>query len=119
MLKYLDLERFKVEQCQISSQHNHKHCKNYHTIKDRRRSKNGEYSPDLCKHQETDKCPSGDHCKLSHNRVERLYHIEKYKTKFCTKFPKDLQACDYGEYCSFAHSQKDIKTRLIHNMKKD
>lgn len=56
---------------------------------------------------------------MAHNRVERLYHCEKYKTKFCTKFPKQLVHCDYNEFCSFAHSMRDIKTRIIHFMQKD
>lgn len=56
---------------------------------------------------------------MAHNRVERLYHVEKYKTKFCTKYPKYIQQCEYGDYCSFAHSMKDIKTRIIHYMQKD
>ena len=56
---------------------------------------------------------------LAHNRVERLYHIEKYKTKFCTHFPHLLNKCDYGEYCSFSHSVNDMKSRLIHIMNKD
>jgi hypothetical protein len=51
--------------------------------------------------------------------VERLYHEEKYKSKFCTKYPKKLKLCDYGDYCSFAHSPSDLKTRIIHTMEKD
>lgn len=77
------------------------------------------YSPELCKHAETDKCPKGDACPDSHNKVERLYHVEKYKTKFCSTYPKKLDKCEYGEYCSFAHSNKDIKINLLQYMKKD
>jgi hypothetical protein len=51
--------------------------------------------------------------------VERLYHIEKYKTRFCTKYPKSIEKCEYGDYCSFAHSIDEIKTRLIHTFEKD
>lgn len=56
---------------------------------------------------------------MSHNRVESVYHPEKYKSKYCTKYPKNLHKCDYGDYCSFAHSTKELKTRLIHKMMKD
>ena len=52
----------------------------------------------------------------AHNRVERLYHVEKYKTKFCTH---QGNICDYKQFCSFAHSNEDIKTRLIHEMPRD
>lgn len=102
----------------MQNQHNHKHCRYFHSIKDKRR-KNAEYSPELCDNSETDKCQQKDGCNLAHNRVERLYHVEKYKTKFCTKFPKHIHQCEYGEYCSFAHSMKDIKTRIIHFLQKD
>ncbi len=120
IIKHLDLDKFKVEQCQINTQHNHKHCIFYHTIKDSRRMNSKyQYNSDLCEFQETPNCKKGEACLESHNRVERLYHIDKYKTKFCTQYPKNIFNCEYGEYCSFAHSVKDIKTRLINLMKKD
>ena len=73
----------------------------------------------MCDHAETDRCFQKDSCVLSHSRVERLYHIEKYKTTFCIKFPKLLHECDYGEFCSFAHSMRDLKSRIVHFMSKD
>jgi len=33
---------------------------------------------------------------MAHNRVEQLYQPEKYKTKFCTYYPNNIGACDYG-----------------------
>lgn len=48
-------------------------------------------------------CPQGDACPKCHNKVEQLYCLEKYKTKFCTYYPQDCANCEYGEYCSFAH----------------
>mmetsp|Transcript_13602 Transcript_13602/g.21277 ORF Transcript_13602/g.21277 Transcript_13602/m.21277 type:complete len:335 (+) Transcript_13602:2952-3956(+) len=78
----------------------------------------GQYQPDICSnHERPEKCNEG--CLLSHNRVESVYHPEKYKSKYCTRYPKNLSKCDYGDYCSFAHSTKELKSRLIHNMKKD
>ena len=127
LVKFLDLNKFKVEKCRNltnGKQHNHKHCRYYHTIKDKRRlldysklnSDNLQnlYTPDLCDNYETESCPSQENCELSHNRVESVYHPEKYKTKYCTKYPKNLSKCEYGDYCSFAHSTKELKTRLIH-----
>ena len=35
--------------------------------------------------------------------------------KFCTKYPDKIDECDYGEYCSFAHTENEVKTDLIHN----
>ena len=102
----------------MSSQHNHKHCKFFHSLKDRRR-KGALHSPELCKYQETDECPFGDACRLAHNKVERLYHPEKYKAKFCTFFPQNLASCEYGGFCSFAHSQEEIKVSLIHKLPHD
>lgn len=40
IIKYLDLSKFKIEKCKNLTngrQHNHKHCRYYHTIKDKRR----------------------------------------------------------------------------------
>jgi hypothetical protein len=77
------------------------------------------YTPDLCDNYETDLCKQKDKCHVSHNRVESVYHPEKYKSKYCTKYPKNLSQCEYGDYCSFAHSTKELKKRIIHQMTKD
>jgi len=44
-----------------------------------------------------------------------LYSNDKYKTKFCTQYPYNCANCEYGPYCSFAHTERDIKIELIHN----
>jgi len=38
-VKYLDLAKFKTEMCKNMNvkQHNHKHCRYFHSIKDQRR----------------------------------------------------------------------------------
>lgn len=51
----------------------------------------------------------------SHNKVEELYCPDKYKTKFCTCYPNNCHNCEYGNYCSFAHTENDIKIDLIEN----
>lgn len=132
-VKYLDLSKFKIDLCKnlaLGKQHNHKHCRYYHSIKDRRRildfsqvftpyNLKNLYSFDLCDFYESNKCAEQANCLMSHNRVESVYHPSKYKTKYCTKFPKNLDKCEYKDYCSFAHSHKELKTRLIHQMKRD
>jgi len=139
---------FKIEKCknfENGKLHNIKHCRYYHTLKDRRRELdfsfiydinlfdncqeneigylrkiiNQVYCPDLCKYQDSELCQHKDACQVSHNRVESVYHPEKYKSRYCTKYPYQLNKCDYGDYCSFAHNTKELKTRLIHKMKKD
>jgi hypothetical protein len=114
----LDLNTFKTEKCTIESKHNPKHWKYYHSLKDRRRG-HLNYSTDLCRFAETDKCSKGDKCLLSHSNVERLYHPEKYKTKFCDTFGHDTSKCEYGNYWSFAHILSEIKIDLIHRLPKD
>jgi hypothetical protein len=101
---------FKVQECQNQEPHNPKKCSRYHGQLDRRRCSTVlDYSSDFC----TVKSCSEENCKFTHNKVERLYHIEKYKTKFCTQ---TSQKCEYKQFCSFAHSDQDIKTPLIHKM---
>jgi hypothetical protein len=39
---------------------------------------------------------------------------ERFKTKFCLFFDKDIDNCQFKEGCSFAHSTSDIKVRLLH-----
>jgi hypothetical protein len=70
----------------MNQPHNHKTCYYYHSFKDHRRD-DSLYTPELCKFAETDRCPKQESCQRAHNRVERLYHKEKYKTKFCHMFP--------------------------------
>ena len=70
----------------MNQPHNHKTCYYYHSFKDHRRD-DCLYTPELCKFAETDRCPKQESCQRAHNRVERLYHKEKYKTKFCHMFP--------------------------------
>jgi hypothetical protein len=113
-VRHLNLVDFKRNECpRKNAPHNHKSCYYYHSIKDKRRD-DELYTPELCKFADTEKCPKRDRCRRAHNRVERLYHKDKYKTKFCHCYPSKMQQCEYGEYCSFAHSIDDIKVRLIH-----
>ena len=79
----LDLSFFKTQPCKISKAHNQKRCIYYHD-QDRRRPL-GIYTSEICAYDEK-KCPSKDLCTKAHNRVEELYHPEKYKTKYCKAF---------------------------------
>lgn len=115
-IKHLVLKDFKRIECpKKNAPHNHKSCYYSHSIKDKRRD-DDLYTPELCKFADTEKCPKKDKCRRAHNRVERLYHKDKYKTKFCHCYPNKIQQCEYGDYCSFAHSVEDIKVRLIHHL---
>jgi len=120
LIEHLDLNNFKTKACPINTQHNHKHCPFYHNAKDRKRP-GFFYSADLCEFAEKDSliCPNGDNCLKAHNRVEQLYRPEKYKSKFCTFYPHNLEKCEYGTFCSFAHSENDIVIELIHNYEYD
>jgi hypothetical protein len=55
-------------------------------------------------------------CKKCHNKIEQLYHTDRYKIKFCLSYPNRLEHCEYGEYCSFAHDEESIKIPLLHKM---
>ncbi|KRX07608.1 hypothetical protein PPERSA_11157 [Pseudocohnilembus persalinus] len=115
LLMHLELSQFKVLKCPNQSQHKHKQCKFYHSNKDRRRPGN-HYSSDLCPDlDENGTCERGDACNKSHNKVEQVYSADKYKAKFCTQYPYSIDRCEYGEYCSFAHTEQDIQIELIHN----
>ena len=90
VIRHLILENFKRFECPTRGiTHNHKSCYFFHSVKDKRRADNL-YTPELCKFAETDRCPKRDRCKRAHNRVERLYHSEKYKTKFCHCYPSKI-----------------------------
>jgi len=65
-------------------------------------------------------CPYQENCPFSHNRVEEFYHPDKYKAKFCqTYMSKSAMGCDYGDFCSFAHSEKELSVELIEKFEKD
>lgn len=89
---YLDLKTFKVNQCTAGTNHNPKKCLNYHDHKRDRRRPIGTYSSEPCKFAAKGECKLGDACKRAHNRVEEFYHPEKYKVKFCNKYPDDLDS---------------------------
>lgn len=74
-------------------------CLYYHNEKDRRRPNFNDYSHIPCQ-------KSNCSCERSHNKIEQLYHPTRYKTKFCQFYHKDPNACDYRDFCSFAHSKE-------------
>lgn len=113
--EFLDLNLFKVYPCNNLNPHNYKTCCYFHNIKDKRRNETN-YTSDLCEFVEKNmECPKGEKCERSHNYIEVLYHPDKYKKKFCTFFPNNVHNCEYLQYCSFAHSEQEILTDLIHN----
>ena len=79
----LDLTFFKTQPCKVNKPHNQKRCIYYHE-QDRRRPL-GVYTSELCEFNEKS-CQEKESCPKAHNRVEELYHPEKYKTKFCKAY---------------------------------
>lgn len=115
LFEKLNIETFKRDTCKLTQNHNHKQCIFYHNNQDRKRS-GIFFSEDLCDFRKNNQiCPKGDLCDRSHNQVEQLYRIEKFKKKFCLHYPKNLEKCEYGRYCSFAHDEIEVLTDLIHN----
>ena len=95
---------------QIGVQHDLKLCMYYHNPKDRRRPpKCYRYVSETCKEMDLKSiCLVSNDCRFSHNKVEELYHPDKYKKKFCSFYPTNILNCPYGVLCSFAHSDRDI-----------
>ena len=110
---HLDLNYFKKEPCLKKYFHKHKQCFNFHNPQDIRRENN---ISEQCNLKE---CKIQSNCERCHNNVEYLYHSDRYKTKFCMNFPDNLNKCEYGNFCSFAHSENEILTKLIHNYEFD
>ena len=105
----LTLSTFKIFQCKKEDPHSHKQCPFFHNDKDKRRENVKEAS--MC--SKPDSCNGC--CFRCHNNVELLYHRDNYKAKFCSFYPNKLLNCEYGRYCSFAHSESEIRSELIHN----
>lgn len=113
----MNVKDFKVHPCGNNLPHDKKLCPYYHNDLDRRRSNQDyEYCPELCPHNY---CASGAYCRFSRNKVEQLYHSDRYKKKFCEHFPYQLHKCEYGDFCSFAHSEEEIRKELLHKQKQD
>ena len=101
--------------------HNPKRCFYYHDYKkDRRRplgTHTSEMCPDITSSATHYQCIHyGENCLKAHNRVEEFYHPEKYKSKFCQSYPDDMESCEYGEMCAFAHSENEITIDLLHKI---
>lgn len=129
ILIFLDLTKFKTQPCpnilpnskNPLPPHNPKRCYYYHDAKKDRRRPLGVYTSEMCpeitSRANNYQCLSGgENCLKAHNRVEEFYHPEKYKSKFCQTYPKDMESCDYGEMCAFAHSEDEIAIELLHKM---
>lgn len=114
----LDINKFKSKPCPYVEVHNQKQCIYFHTGSDRRRVPVF-YSYERCPLSKHSHCPLEDSCSKSHNAVEQLYHPEKYKKKMCHEYPNRISECDYGEFCSFAHSEAELKIELIHEYEMD
>lgn len=115
----VSLQEFKTRPCSIRGYHDHKQCPYYHSLKDKRRPPCSIiYEPEPCPNAPPERpCIRGDSCPFSHNKVEIFYHPSRYKKKMCGK--RGLQGgCEYGRYCSFAHTESDLKIELLHRLPK-
>ncbi|KAL4455406.1 hypothetical protein ABPG74_012558 [Tetrahymena malaccensis] len=113
-IEHLDLSTFKIEKCKLTENHNIYRCPYYHSSNDRRRV--CQVQSELC--DQGDRCPLKDQCPKAHSSAEVHYSKDQYKKKFC-KHIKNLNNCEYGNYCSYAHSEQDILIELIHLLEKD
>jgi hypothetical protein len=73
----------------------------------------------MCPEANSGTCSRGDDCPRAHNRVEDFYHPEKYKGKFCQKFPEKLDSCDYGDMCAFAHAEAELSVDVLDHLERD
>ena len=114
--------QFKTIECTVKTYHDHKQCPLYHSSKDRRRCpQKYVYEPDLCLMVAGGKiCSNYEKCKFSHNTVEQFYHPKKYKTKLCAGLgPGSMTTkCIYGTFCSFAHSEDELRIKKLHQIEK-
>jgi hypothetical protein len=114
--------QFKTIECSVKTFHEHKQCPLFHSTKDRRRCpQKYKYEPELCPEVAGGKvCHKYENCIYSHSTVELFYHPSKYKTKFCSGIVPGLKTgkCSYGTFCSFAHSESELRTKKLHMMEK-
>lgn len=114
--------KFKTIECNIKNYHDHKQCPLFHSSKDRRRCpQKYKYEPELCPEVAADKmCAMYETCNYSHSLVEQFYHPAKYKTKFCSGVMPGAKGgkCIYASYCSFAHSESELRITKLHKMEK-
>lgn len=114
--------QFKTIECTVKTYHDHKQCPLYHSSKDRRRCpQKHKYEPDLCPTVAAGKiCQNYETCKFSHNTVEQFYHPKKYKTKLCSGLGPGSAGhkCIYSNFCSFAHSEDELRIKKLHHMPK-
>lgn len=116
----INLKEFKVNPCTKKEAHDKKLCPYYHNEIDRRRSGlENSYCPELCPHIQSNHCFCDDSCKFCKNRVEQLYHPERYKKKFCAHYPNRIQKCEYGDFCSFAHNEGELRVEVLYKQKQD
>lgn len=116
----MNLNFFKTTPCNKKGSHDKKTCPYYHNDIDKRRpTTEYNYCFEICSTVNRNYCPCDQSCPFAKNKVEQLYHPEKYKKKFCENFPLSVQKCEYGDFCSFAHNESEIRTELFYKEKQD
>lgn len=119
LFTHLDLTQYKISKCEIETKdgnHDNKTCVNYHNKNDKRRSLLYiYYHIRPCKLLAN--CVNKN-CNLSNNKIEILYHNEFYKKKYCINYYQNGN-CEFGKFCSFAHSDSELRINVLHTMKFD
>lgn len=122
MPRLMPFLQFKTIECTVRSYHDHKQCPLFHSSKDRRRCpQKFRYEPELCPEVASGKvCTKYETCNYSHSTVEQFYHPKKYKTKFCSGIVPGSKGgkCIYANFCSFAHSEAELRIKKLHQMEK-
>lgn len=116
----MNLNDFKTKPCHKKGNHDKKTCPYYHNEIDKRRhTSQYNYCFEVCSNINRNYCSCDQNCLFSKNKVEQLYHPDKYKKKFCENFPYQINKCEYGEFCSFAHNEGEIRTEPLYKDKQD
>lgn len=114
----INLSQFKTKFCKKKENHDKKLCPFYHSEVDKRRSTSEiNYCPELCPKIEKSFCSCDENCPFAKNKVEQLYHPERYKRKFCSHHPERINQCEYENFCSFAHNEAELTTELLYSEK--
>lgn len=105
------IEEYCTELCPNGRNCDDKSCFYAHSSASVRRNPyENAYQPKLCPQTRLyGRCMHGNTCKYARNRLELLYHPQKYKTEQC----KHGHACNFFP-CSFAHEYEAFDQRAFH-----
>lgn len=103
---------YKVFPCSTPACKRNVYCMGYHTLEERRRAEDQQYSQQPCGYvyfgeergfEDIGKCPMGDKCTYSHTENEVYFHKRMYKQKPCLNYLQ-RSSCPHP-YCPFLHDR--------------